>query len=249
MSSLDVLRRSPAHSLGAGTQNVPLALPEVAADPSTAVVTCVKVGVKEIQWGLYATIGLHIATGASDTLGLTWQSVTMARGERLSHPFIQSFLVLFGQALNLALSFVHVFREWNHSSSPPTKTEASVLLKLHGMLILTGVSEAIETALTTTALYLMDPSVFSMIRMTQLLFAFVIQRYIVPAIRVCRRSRVVTAEHDAQPLVSVSETAKFSWWQYLGLVLVLLGVSLVFLSTQNVVPWNCSQGRPVVQHG
>lgn len=99
--------------------------------------------------------------------------------------------------------------------------------------------EVTETSLCVMSLTLMDPSVFSMIRITQLLFATAIQVFLLPRMRNWQRqkisaSRNLTGREEEEQAKWAKRTiipsVRFTRTQYFGLFCVVAGVLVVYLA-------------------
>lgn len=182
---------------------------------------------------------LHIASGCGYTLSAVWQDNLVLRTYYATspdappnripfvHPFIQTFFILLGQAVNLPIA---IGIRWSRFSSqrrsttndvlpPPTQTphEISRLRRVMVFMVLTSFMETAETTMCIFSLTLMDASVFSMMRISQLLFATGLQVFVIPRFEIffasyLRRggSDSIELEHSA----AVNNTAVVSHYSH-----------------------------------
>ena len=196
---------------------------------------------------VYALVLVHLIAGAAYTLAISWQNGMTVNNASFSHPYIQCFFVLLGQGLNLPISML-MGKCRRSSGEPPAAVSQSPIrymsredhrrtqIKIFCVLFVTSITETIETALGVVALTMMDASVFSMLRITQLLFAALLQKLVIPCIKNLRHRRTVVPEGTTMPFDSETKHAKYSIAEYFGLALIFVGVFLVFASKQTWFP-------------
>jgi hypothetical protein len=232
------IRPSSSSSSSSG-QRQPLAVAQL-SQPALAVEA------EEVSHVVLAIVVLHLVAGAAYTLAISWQNMMTINGVSFSHPYIQTFVVLAGQGLNLPISML-IDRCCSSDAKPESPASPSrrnlsrdehrrTQTKIFVILFVTSITETLECLLGIVALTMMDASVFSMLRITQLLFAAFLQKVIIPCIKSLHQRRRVTPEVETQPFESETRFAKYTASEYFGLFMIVVGVFLVFLSRQSWFP-------------
>lgn len=149
---------------------------------------------------LLLVVALHLASGCGYTMSVVWQNHLVLRTtlqkdpvvvrRPFAHPFIQAFFILVGQGVNLPIALA--IRWMSFAAGPSASTNAapspiphlvSRLRHVMFLLVISSLLETIETTLLIMSLTLMDASVFSMIRISQLVFATTLQAFVLPLLR------------------------------------------------------------------
>jgi hypothetical protein len=169
---------------------------------------------------LIAMVGAHVLSGVIYTFAVGVEDRMMvpssggAPPHSFAHPVVQTLLLMVGQSLNLPLAWIVHVRSSRTDRHRSHLTSESLRRLVWWLLVLAciDVSQAI---IGIYSISLVDPSVFSMIRISQLVFIAVLQCGVLPRLKSAACGDVVF------PVVSFTKAQLF------GLAGVMVGVAMV----------------------
>lgn len=208
-------------------------------------------------WGLLV---IQLASGCGYTLAIAWQDSLLIPTSHqgalrpFTYPLIQTVLLMFGQSLNLAMarwtgeSLVSKARESQPSADGGHGDDDDITDTITGAarrksqwlwcgITATACIEVLQCFMSVASLSRITPSVYSMMRMLQLLFAAGLQTTVIPHYFAPLLRRVppwAGVEINESFIKSLAASAvQFSRRQLQGLCLVLMGVAIVFDSVRH----------------